>query len=181
MILVAVIAVSFWQRGKPSLWIFVGIGALAWAVAVTLKVAWAVPTNKLVHSGLNQVLGKAIGEPLFWVYIGLLTGIFECGIKQLFVIKTRLKEADWNQAVAFGIGFGAMEAFLLGAVSFIGLLMVIVFFEHIPAEAKDQIAKGLGDNFAVIPLPIVERIIALLVHVFSSVLIVYGVQVKQAR
>lgn len=181
MMLVAVTAVLLWQRGKPSLWLPVGIGAMAWAVAVVLKVAWAVPMNKLVHSGLNQFLGKAVSEPLFWLYIGLLTGIFECGVKQIFVAKTRLRNADWNQAIAFGIGFGAMEAFLIGAVSFIGLLAVIIFFEQIPAETKTQLAEAIGDSPALIPLPIIERIIALLVHTFSSVLIVYGVMVKQLR
>jgi uncharacterized membrane protein YhfC len=32
----------------------------------------------------------------------------------LFALRTRLKAADWDEAVTFGIGFGAMEAFLLG-------------------------------------------------------------------
>lgn len=181
MMLVAVAAVLLWQRGKAPLWAFVGFGALAWVVAVALKAAWAVPTNEYVHSGLQHLLPQSLAEPVFWLYIGLLTGIFECGVTQLFAVKTRLKKSDWNQAVAFGIGFGGVEAFLLGAVSFIGLLAVIVFFERIPAETRTEVIKALGDSPASIPLPIVERVTALLVHIYSCALIVYGTLVKEWR
>jgi uncharacterized membrane protein YhfC len=181
MMLVAVCAVLLWQRGKPSLWPATGIGAIAWVVGVSLKVAWAIPMNHHVHNGLTHLLGKAAGAPLFWLYIGALTGIFECLLAYLFVVRTRLKKADWNQAVAFGVGFGAIEALLLGLVSFLGLLAVIAFFQVIPPAQRATVAQAYGLGLALIPLPIVERITAILAHCFPCVLIVYGVRVGQLR
>jgi uncharacterized membrane protein YhfC len=181
MIGVGILAVLLWQRRKPSLWPAVGLGAAAWAVSVALKFAWAVPTNAWIHRQLRHLLGATAAEPLFWLYIGLLTGIFECGITWLFVARSRLKKAGWNESVAFGIGFGAMEAVVLGAVSVIGLLAIILFFDQIPAADRSAVVRSLGGSSAVIPLPVVERAATLAIHCLSCVLIVYGVRMAQWR
>lgn len=180
MMAVAVVAVLFWRR-RGSLWRAVGWGALAWVVAVALKFAWGLPTNAFIQRHLTQALPESIAVPVFWIYVGLLTGIFECGLTLVFVKCTRAKAAGWNDAVAFGIGFGAIEAFLLGLLSFVSIAVSIAFWDQFPADAKDAAAAETALGVAVIPLPIVERLSALAAHVFTCVLIVYGVRVGAQR
>ena len=178
MMAVALVAVLYWRRRTGVAWGAFGLGALAWVVAVALKFGWATPTNALVRRGLVRVLPGPFAAPLFWLYIGLLTGVFECGMALLFVRRSRLKAAGWDEAMAFGIGFGAVEAFLLGLLQFVGLLAVIAFWDQVPEDARTAIAQGpMALGFASIPLPVAERLSALVAHVLTSVLIVYGVRV----
>jgi uncharacterized membrane protein YhfC len=177
---VAIAGVLYWRLRTGAAWWAFGIGALAWLVSVALKFGWATLTNSPVRQGLERALPGPVAAPLFWLYIGLLTGVFECGIALLFVRRTRLKAAGWDEAVAFGIGFGAVEAFLLGFLQFAGLVAVMAFWDQVPEETRAAMAQGpMGLGLASIPLPVAERLSALVAHVFSSVLIVYGVWVGE--
>jgi len=80
MVLVAVLGTFIATRASRSMWRPLAIGAGAWVVAVLLKMIWALPTNAIVRQGLLRVAGASLGKPLYWAYIGLLTGVFECGI-----------------------------------------------------------------------------------------------------
>src|SRR5262249_10985625 len=110
MMVVGIVAVLLWRRGREASWKAFGLGALAWAVGVALKLGWAAPTNALIERDLDRALPGWIAAPAFWLYVGLLTGVFECGVALLFVRRTRLTAAGWDEAVGFGIGFGAAEA-----------------------------------------------------------------------
>lgn len=185
MVLVGVLAVLVWRRGRPGFSSAVTIGAVAWTVAVALKFAWATPLNAPIKRGLEQLLPKIASDPLYWIYVGLLTGVFECGIALIWVFKTRLRRANWDAAVAFGIGFGAIEALVLGLVSFVGTSAAIAFFNVLPADAKAKLLAALGQasghELTFICIPIIERISTLFIHCFSCVLIVYGARVRQWR
>ena len=180
MILVAAVAVMLAGRGKRPLWRVLGIGAGAWVIGVALKFAWAIPLNAAIRRGLEHLLGTAASAPLYWLYVGLLTGIFECGVALLFVRRSQLRNSDWRQAVTFGVGFGAMEAFALGALATISLVVSTMFFDVLPPGAKASLLKSYS-SLALIPLSIFERIAALLAHVFSCVLIVLGVRLARQR
>jgi uncharacterized membrane protein YhfC len=182
MMAVAIAGVLYWRRRTGAAWWTFGLGALAWVVGVALKFGWATSTNSLVRQGLEQALPGPVAAPLFWLYVGLLTGVFECGIALLFVRRSRLKAAGWDEAVAFGIGFGAVEAFLLGFLQFAGLLAVLAFWDQVPEEARGAMAQGpMGLGLASIPLPVAERLSALVAHVFSSALIVYSIRAGEWR
>lgn len=182
MMLVPVLTIFFlWWRGRTLLWMSLGWGAFAWVVAVALKFACAVPTLFWVRGGLDGLAGPALGGPLSWIYAGLLTGVFECGVVWLFVANTRLRQVNGNQAVAFGTGFGGVEAFLLGAANVVGVFLTIVFFDRLPPYVREEAVKALGGSTAGIPLPVVERAAALLIHVVSCVLIIRAVQTGQWR
>jgi uncharacterized membrane protein YhfC len=140
-----------------------------------LKVAWAVPVNTLVWKGLHAVLPPRLADPSFWLYVGLLTGVFECGIALLFVRRTRLRSAGWDEAVAFGIGFGAVEAFLFGLVFFIPLI-VILFWDQLPADVRENLAAFPEGGLAATLLPVAERVSTVIGHTFACVLIVFGVR-----
>jgi uncharacterized membrane protein YhfC len=182
MMTVAVIAIMGWRWRTGAPWAAFGLGALAWTVGVALKFGLSLTTNPLIRQGLDRVLPESASAPVFWMYIGLLTGIFECGVALLFVKRTRLKGAGWDTAVAFGIGFGAIEAFLLGIIQFVGLLTAIAFWGQMPEDARIALTQTpIAFGLAYVPLPVAERLSALMAHVFTSVLIIYGVRVRDGR
>ena len=76
--------------------------------------------------------------------------------------------------MAFGIGFGAVEAFLFGLVFFIPLI-VILFWDQLPADVRENLAAFPGSLAATL-LPVAERVSTVIGHTFACVLIVFGVR-----
>ena len=179
MIAVGVTSVVFWKvRQKVPLSIFVW-GALVWVVGVAAKSAVSVPSQSLIGI-VRNTFPTSVAEPLLWTYAGLLTGIFECGATVVFVRMKRFRKLSWDDSVGFGLGFGAIEAILLGIVSFVVILLVILIPDKLPSKLVEQTISGTQSIF-VIPAGIVERIIAIFVHAFSCVLIIYAVREGEWR
>jgi uncharacterized membrane protein YhfC len=177
MMAVGAAAVVYWKLSRGVLWRLFLWGALAWIVGVTAKIIVAVPLNKPLINACREILPGYLAEPLLWVYIGLLTGIFECGATLAFAYIRRIRSADYKDIVGFGLGFGAVEAFLVGLASFGTILLVVLIPDKLPEAVVNQVTAG-GNSLLVIPAPIVERVSAVLLHAFSCVLIVYAVRTK---
>lgn len=172
MILVAASAVWYWQKGKPSLWSMVWWGVLAWTASLALKAAAGLPMMNFFQHHANN--------PMIWLCGGLLTGVFECLIPLLLIMKTRLRRADFNGAVAFGIGFGGIEAFLMGSVALIQTMLLVAFSNHIPTGVRDALLKQFAhSSIATILLSILERAFALAAHCLASVLLIYAVRTRR--
>ncbi|HEU5088076.1 MAG TPA: YhfC family glutamic-type intramembrane protease [Roseiflexaceae bacterium] len=159
-------------------WGALGLGVLAWGVTVALKFAWAIPLNPPIYTAINQAL-PSLGVPLFALYVGALTGIFEVGLVALLLNYTRLGKATWPRAVAFGIGFGAIEALLLGVSSLSSMLVAMVISMALPPAPSEVLARL--DNILWVLAPVVERLAAIFIHICSNVLIFYAVNTRQAR
>ena len=150
---------------------FLALGALAWIVSVGLKFAWAIPTNKHVIRFFEQKLPPKLSGYVMWSYVGLLTGVFECGIALLFVLNiSLLHSAVWREALAFGVGFGAVEALLLGFFS----LFTVFKMGH--KGKKKAAAESFVILLSAAAATIIERTFTLFVHAFTKVLIVLAVQ-----
>jgi uncharacterized membrane protein YhfC len=133
---------SLWILNLGAEWSVVELGALAWIISVGLKSAWAIPTNKPILNFLKSKLPRKLSGPISRSYIGLLTGIFECGIALAFVlILPILYQADWVNALAFGVGFGAVEAFILG----LGALGHIVYYTIRPESVPEKEREAFKD------------------------------------
>ena len=105
----------------------------------------------------------------------MLTGIFECGITYLFIKYSKMRKYNYNQAVSFGIGFGSVEAILLGVVSLYSVLVAILRPDLLPGNVLQAMRP---QNLLVIPAPIVERLFTIVMHTFSSVLIFCSIKNK---
>lgn len=163
-----------WCRRAP--WTFAGLGALAWTSSVAAKVLAAAVTVPF----LNDRLGAS--HPITIVWVGLLTGIFECGLVLPLVRWTRLRDADWDRAVAFGVAFGAFEAIILGLLYAIVAALVLLFFDSIPETFRGPVLKEFAIGSPVIVVfPMIERVLAILAHVLSCVLLVRAVQAREWR
>ena len=175
MIIIGFLFIIYWKTKTKVKYVPFLLGALVWIVSVALKFAWAIPINKRLLNSLLSVLGSNLGNLMFWIYVGLLTGIFECGITYLFIRYSKLRRYDYNQAVSFGIGFGSIEAILLGVVSLCSVIVAILKPNLLPPNVLSSMKS---QNLLVIPAPIIERLFIIPIHIFSSILIFYSIKNK---
>ena len=176
MIAVAMVS-TLWVLSIGGTWPALLWGGLAWIVSITLKIAWSAPTNKPILSFLKNKLPAKLSGPVSWCYTGLLTGVFGCGIALIFVQKLPiLYQANWEDTLAFGVGFGAAAALVLGLLSFGGVAYYAFRPGSIPEEHKENWTQITSDTLLWMPLPVVERLSTLLIHIFTKVLIILAVQ-----
>jgi uncharacterized membrane protein YhfC len=181
MIFVALAFVIYAVRKKILGWRYLGLGALFWVLTVAIKFAFAIPINTLVY----QVLGVT-SEHLFspgnltaYIYIGGLTGIFEAGLAWLILSRVRWGKTGWSQALVFGIGFGVIEALLLGLAGFGSSLAALLSPDVLPISALGGLANNA--TFGMGLAPIVERLSVIFAHIFSCVLIFYAIASGESK
>jgi hypothetical protein len=171
MIAVGAIAVYIWrQRAGAGYFVF---GAGFWAAAIAVKIAM----DLTVTPSLKALLPHAFsGVLVLGLYYGLRTGLFESGFPYAAARLAKMVPT-FDQAVAIGIGAGAAEAIVLGALS---LLSVIAFIlmpgltgTYPPAT---QAALQLQFSLPFLPIPVWERLFALFCHVFSMALAMYALR-----
>jgi uncharacterized membrane protein YhfC len=178
MILVALVFIGYVLVRRLGLG-YLALGGLAWLVAVALKFLWSIPFNPAVFQILTGRLAEPLGSLLFYIYVGALTGVFEVALLWLVLRYTRLGQVPWKKAMVFGIGFGALEALLLGLSSLGSALVGLLAPDQLPPATLAQLA--LANNVLYGLAPIVERIATIFVHIFANVLIFYGVVTSQPR
>lgn len=179
MIVVSIAFVVLALR-RGGTWRYLGLGALAWVVTVAVKFLIAIPFNPLVYKTLYVPDALwAPGSVLFYLYVGVLTGLTEVLLSWLLLRYTRLGRVPWAKALAFGIGFGAFEALLLGFSSLASSISALAAPQSMPEAALNSLRMLNDPIFAL--APVAERFGTILVHVFCSVLLFYGVVSGQAR
>lgn len=178
MIAVGAGAIVYWHIKKhPRIEYFL-YGAIFWACAIAIKLAVDLTITQPIQSYLKSTLPIFAVLIIMSLYVGLRTGIFESGITYIGVKYLKLSSMSWNDAVAMGVGFGGAEAIVLGALS---LLSMIIFlaeplqFYQLPLASQDQFA------LAFIPIPVIERLFTLFIHIFTVVLAVYAVKLHDWR
>ncbi len=180
MTVVALLAAA-WALRKGGTWKMLGWGALFWAFTVALKFAFAIPVN----TPLSQLLGISYQNPLaisniiFYIYVGALTGIFEVLVAWLVLRNRPLGRASWTQALAFGVGFGAFEALLLGLLSLGNSIGVLLAPDSLHIATLGAMASNNEVLFGI--APVVERISVIMAHVFTCVAIFYAIAVRQPK
>jgi uncharacterized membrane protein YhfC len=180
MVVVAVGFVVYTLATHQMNWKYLGLGALAWIVAVFLKFLWAVPVNPVVYDFLTRTLPEAVGLPIYELYVGALTGVFEVALVWLAMRYSRLGQGvTWKGAFSFGVGFGSLEALLLGVSSAASVIAALTTPDIFPLETLTQIAQASNPLYGL--APVVERFFTILVHIFANVLIFYAVAKKQPR
>ncbi len=152
---------------------------LAWGVTVALKFAWAIPLNSRIYNALNGALPAVVAQPLFDLYVGALTGVFEVAVTYAVLRRTRFGRAPWAQAFAFGIGFGAIETLLLSLTPLLSVVAALVSPGVFPLTALESLAQLNDPVYSL--APVVERFFTVWVHIFSNVLIFYAIAKREPR
>jgi uncharacterized membrane protein YhfC len=160
-------------------WRFLLLGGLFWLLTVALKFAAAIPANASVYKTMLAAVPGQGGQLVFSLYVGLLTGLTEVLITWLVVRYTRLRQTPWLRALAFGVGFGALEAILLGVGSISGMATAMLLPAQLPASTFRAMAAA--NNLLFDLAPVLERFFTIWVHIFCAVLIFYAAASKQVR
>jgi hypothetical protein len=160
LFLIALLPIIFCKKVLDASWKIIFLGALLWAISVAFKSLFAIAMNSRIESLISEFIAPKPASILFSAYIGVLTGIFECGI---FLFIKLFRHWKFPEAVSLGIGFGSLE------VLFIALALAISM-----GMAPDKYVPDI--NAFSIPL---ERIIALLLHTSAATMIVYSFETKR--
>jgi len=118
MVAVGVLSVVYWfRRSRSALRLFL-FGGAVWAVSVAPKFLMDYTVTPGISSWMLQATpGLMAYLAVIGLYVGLRTGLFECGASYVAFVKTRLRSASTDEATAFGVGFGATEAIFLAVPS----------------------------------------------------------------
>lgn len=180
MLLVSLGFIAYFIRQRLT-WKYWGLGALFWVITVALKFLFAIPVNPLVYTLLNISYTNPFA-PTNWIaylYVGALTGIFEVGVAYLILKNIRWGKASWGQALAFGIGFGVIEALILGFTSLGSAAFAMISPDALPVPTLGNLAQT--GTLVMGLAPVVERLTVIIAHIFSCVMIFYAIAKKEAR
>ena len=178
MILVALYFALGWRRrtGTKYRWFWAGAGL--WAFAVAIKFAWALLLNQWVIGALD----KALPEPAYLLtgslYVGLQSAITEIGFTLVFALLWRRMALEPNRAVAVGVGAGSFEALLLGVAGLTGILYSMSGMPGSDVALVSAAYLHSGTPLLWLCGP-AERIIAILCHISSRTLVLYGVATRK--
>jgi hypothetical protein len=172
MVVVALLSIALCQIKLRVRWRWYWIGAGLWMLGVAMKLAFAIAMNQRVLGFLLAHLGPRAYQVAGSIYIGLLTGVFEVGIVALAALIWRGMSAKAGDAIAIGVGAGAIEAALLG-LGMVGTMAAAL------AGAGNNLIAGAALMTAVTPLAWlvgpVERALAILCHIAARTTALYGV------
>ncbi len=183
MMLVGIISAVWWRYRTLVHWRYFFLGAAVWMAAIAVKVALDLTVTPLIIQWLTGIY-TAVGIAMIsGAYVGLRTGLLESGFTYAVAMKEKLRKMDFDQAVAFGIGFGAMEAVMLGLSSFLNVAVLLAFpqiLNFVTPLQRAAILQQLTLPAVLFMAPIIERASTLLVHVFCTVLVIKSVKSGRA-
>lgn len=181
MILVSLAYVMYAAYRRWLGWRYLGLGALFWVFTVGVKFAFAVPVNPIVLGALGVAPDRLFspGNLIAYLYIGALTGVFEAGLAYLTLRRIRWGNATRDEALAFGIGFGVIEAFLLGLAALGAALAGLLSPDALPITTLASLANQAAPVMGM--APIVERLFVIVAHIFSCLLIFYAIHSGEVK
>ena len=116
------------QKYKIKRKIFI-LGAVAWCAAILAKSLFSILFNDAAYNILSP-----ISIYLFYLYIGLLTGIFEIFIPLFIIQRFKNNFKDVKSQLGFGLSYGAFEAMVIGLINIIIFLIVLSSYTQLPQE-----------------------------------------------
>ncbi|MCD6236582.1 MAG: YhfC family intramembrane metalloprotease [Thermoplasmata archaeon] len=183
MISVGIIPIVWWsKKEKVSAKYFI-LGAMVWFVAILPKVIMDVTVTPSLSNYLENH-GTVALAIILGLYVGLRTGLFESGFTYIAGLKTKLRQITFDQAVAFGLGFGGVEAMLLGLQSFLTIFLFTLMpdlIDYIPATRRALVLQQLNQSTWIIFAPMIEGVSSLLIHIFASLLVFYSIRINHKR
>ncbi|NLO39868.1 MAG: YhfC family intramembrane metalloprotease [Ruminiclostridium sp.] len=184
-----VIAAIVFYRKKKYYVGSVFIGAAAFFV---FQVITRIPLIQIVLPKMQWYQDMQNNLWVYALFLGLTAGLFEEVGRYLAFTLILKKHHDWENAVAFGIGHGGIEAILLVGLTYVSNLITSVMinsgmYDTILAQSPEQTREALiqAKNLLVqTPSSIylvasAERLFAFTIHLALSVLVMVGIQKKK--
>jgi len=155
------------------------VGVLTWIIFSQIL-------EKLLHITVLKTTHIMAYPLIFSIYGALAAGIFE-EVGRYTSYKLFLKgKTEWKDGIAFGIGHGGIEAIFIGLMSNVQNIVFAIMINggtleqlrgKLPSATLVQLKSSLLQITPITAtLPGVERIFAIIVHIFCSLLVLYGVK-----
>ena len=154
-------------------WRYLLFGILAWLVTSVLHALWTSLVDPALYTALRGGLPKEAANALYELYFGVVVALFSAGLVYLLLRFTRLGKADWKSALAFGIGFGAIETLLMSYGSLHGAVIGMTSPDAIPPEMLVELAQM--NNFFVSFAPVWEHFFITWAHILTFLLVFLAV------
>ncbi len=184
MVAVGLGAIIYWRRRTgASLRLFYQ-GGLWWGVIMAPKFLMDIYVTPRLASWVFNSMGLVAALIGMGVYVGLRTGLLESAAVLLAFNREGLNDLNVDEAIAFGVGFGAIEAIFLGVPSLIQIAAYNLYPSLVESLTLDQLMQLLVQLNAptwVVGAPIIERGFTLLAHVYATLLIYSGVRNEDSR
>jgi len=177
MILGVLIPIYYWRTKKVAVKYF-AFGAGVWILAISAKVMMDLTITASFNSYFIG-FGTLVFVIAYGLYLGLRTGFLESGLTYFAAIKTKLKNMNFKQVTAFGLGFGCFEAAVIGFFSFINILTFVLapdLITTLPESQQSIVLEQLNQQTWVVGAAIVERLATIAIHVFTTVLVFYAIR-----
>ena len=173
IVAVAVVAVIYWRRVSGLGWKWLWAGAGLWAVAVFVKVLYAMAVDRHVFDFLGRSHSYLALVVIGGLYVGVESSVCEIGFTWLAVRRWPQLGQNADRAIGVGVGAGAFEALLLGVGSLLSVLAALAGVQHtdVIRDSFDQAAATTVLFWLVGPA---ERIIAVMCHASSRALVLLG-------
>jgi len=174
MISVGLISILVWKLRSHVGVKYFFFGGAVWIVAIIPKLVMDYTVTPFLSSWAATTYGLAGTAVIVGIYIGIRTGIFECGFTYLAFSKSKLKQMSLDEITAFGIGFGAFEAILIAVPSLLQMAVLIFnpsLLELLPPNQRQLVEAQLSLPTWVVPAPIMERALTLFAHLFAALLV----------
>lgn len=168
-------ALAIWMIRKrgAKLWAFL-LGAIVFAV---FQILTRIPLLGLLQNTAWFTLFTATQPVLYILLLAFTAGLFEevgrfAGLQLLQLVNKKLSLKlnifTWENAFAFGLGHGGIEAFYLVGINY------AVFF--VQALGGQHAAEMLGTPASYFLLGGVERVLAVAMHIGFTMLVFYAVK-----
>jgi len=184
MIVVGLAAILYWRRRTDASLSLFYQGGLWWGVTMAPKYLMDLYVTPGLASWVFTRLGLVAALLGLGLYVGLRTGLFESVAVLLAFKREGLNDLNVDEAIAFGIGFGALEAIFLGVPSLIQIATFNLYpsiVESLPLDQLMQIMAQLNAPTWVVGAPIIERGFTMMAHVYAILLIYRGVRDEDSR
>ncbi len=184
MVVVGLLSILTWKLKRNVRMKYFVFGGLIWIVSILPKVAMDVA---LISATISRWARELFYPSLTFflvigAYAGFRTGIFETFFPYLAIARSGLKRITFNEAIAFGIGFGAFEAILIAIPFIINIAVFLTnpsILQLLPPQQREFIIAQLSLPTWVVFAPMIERALTILIHVFSILLILISITHKK--
>jgi uncharacterized membrane protein YhfC len=177
LILPVVLALWFWRKTRVPFTTIL-IGALTFFVMqIVLRIPLVQILGLLIKPG--ELISTTAGLLLWSGFLALTAALFE-ELGRFLFFKVFRRQADWQNAVAFGIGHGGIEAMLLvGLNSIANTILLAILAADLPIELPSEVVEQFTSVASLDFLAGgIERLLTLPVHIALSILVVAGIRRK---
>jgi uncharacterized membrane protein YhfC len=173
MMIIGLLPIVYWRRTHGVAWKVFGIGGIAWLSAILLKVVLDITISPFLVGAVGTTSSLASAAAI-GIYVGLRTGIFENGFTFIWARRMQLRNASFDEALAFGLGFAGVEAVALGLNSFLSIMAILTnpgLLDSLSPALQQAYSAQFALGPALIGPPLIERASTLFIHSFAVVLV----------